>query len=107
MTEPLLIALIAAGAAVAGGVITGGFNYYATVRQRDTERYKRRLLQCYKDIAAFYRLEEIYTNMLETKDQSAYSIKIAARKQLRESGVVSPSDDATLQKCERGIAELS
>ena len=107
MSETLLVALIAAGAAIIGGAVTGGFTYVASVRQRETERYKRRLILCYKDIIAFYRLEELYTQMLASQDRSANSIKVEMRRKLRESGTDSPSEDATPQKCERGMQDLA
>jgi hypothetical protein len=50
MSETLLVALIAGGSAIFGGAVTGAFTYLASVRQRETERYKRRLIQCYRDI---------------------------------------------------------
>jgi hypothetical protein len=107
MSETLLVAVIAAAAAILGGAVTGGFTYIASVRQRETERYKRRLIQCYRDIIAFYRLEELYIQKLATDDRSANSIKLEMRRTLRESGTESPSEDATPQKCERGMQELS
>ena len=61
MSETIIVAIIAAGAALLGGLVTGIFTFIASVRQRETERYKRRLLQAYKDIVAFYSLEEMYT----------------------------------------------
>ena len=76
------------------------------MRQRETERYKRRLLQAYKDIVAFYRLEEQYTRALATDNRSAEAVKRETRKKLRESGD-SPSDEATPQQCERRAQELS
>lgn len=106
MSETMLIAIIAAGAAILGGLVTGIFAYAASVRQRETERYKRRLVQAYKDIVAFYRLEEQYTQALSNENRSAEAIKRETRKKLRESGVESPSDEATPQQCERRAQEL-
>lgn len=107
MSETILVASIAAGAAILGGAVTGGFTYVTSVRQRETERYKRRLLQCYRDIIAFYRLEEIYIQLLATEDRSPNSIKLEARKKLRETGIDSPSEEATPQKCDRHMQDLS
>jgi hypothetical protein len=102
-----MLAALAAGAAILASAVTGFFTYFAAVRQRETERHKRRLVQAYKDIAAFYRLEELYTEALATQSQSAESVKREVRKLLRESGVDSPSEDATPQQCERRAQELS
>jgi uncharacterized membrane protein YgaE (UPF0421/DUF939 family) len=106
MSETLLVAIIAAGAAILGGVVTGIFTFVASARQRETERYKRRLFQTYKDITAFYRLEELYSQSLATDTRSADAIKRETRKKLRESGSDSPSEEATPQQCERRAQEL-
>jgi hypothetical protein len=45
--------------------------------------------------------------MLATEDHSPNSIKLETQKKMRESGVESPGEDATPQKCERRIQELS
>lgn len=107
MSETMYVAIIAAGAAILGSLVTGIFTYTASVRQREAERYKRRLLQAYKDIVAFYRLEELYTQALASGSRSAEAIKREARKKLREAGVESPSEEATPQQCERRAQELS
>jgi hypothetical protein len=107
MSETLLVAIIAAGAAIFGGVVTGVFTYAASARQREAERYKCRLLQAYKDIVSFYRLEELYIEALATESRSAEAIKRETRKKLRETGIDSPSEDATPQQCERRAQELS
>jgi len=107
VSETVLVAVIAAAAAILGSLVTGIVTYAVSVRQREAERYKRRLLQAYKDIVAFYRLEEQYTRALATADRSAEAIKRDARKKLRESGVESPSEEATPQQCERRTQELS
>ncbi len=107
MSETIQVAIIAAGAAILGSLITGIITYATSVRQREAERYKRRLIQAYRDIVAFYRLEEQYTQALENPSRSAEAIKREARKKLRESGIASPSEDATPQQCERRIQEMS
>lgn len=107
MSETLFVAIIAAGAAILGSLVTGIFTYSASARQREAERYKRRLLQAYKDIVAFYRLEELYIQALASESRSAEAIKRETRKKLRDSGVESPSEEATPQQCERHTQELS
>ena len=103
----MLVAVIAAGAAILGSLITGIITFATSVRQRESERYKRRLLQAYKDVVAFYRLEEQYTQALATDNRSAEAIKRETRRKLRESGVESPSEEATPQQCERRAQEIS
>lgn len=107
MNESLTIALVAGGFAILGSAVTGWFTYISAVKQRETERYKRRLLQTYRDIAAFHLLEERYTKALETESKSAASWKREVRKTQRDEGFGSPSDDATAQKSEQRIAELN
>jgi putative intracellular protease/amidase len=107
MTEGMYLAVIAAGSAILASAVTGFFIYFTAVRQREADRYKRRLLQTYKDIIAFYRLEEQYTQALAVETKSAEAVKREIRKKLRELGVDSPSEDATPQQCDRRIKELS
>jgi hypothetical protein len=49
-------------------------------RLQETERHKRRLAQACKDIVAFYRLEEQYTQALATQDRSADAVKREMRR---------------------------
>jgi hypothetical protein len=107
MSESLIVALVAAGSAVLGSAVTGWFTYISAARARDTERYKRRLVQAYSDIAAFYRLEERYTKALESDARTAESWKREVRRKLRDEGGNSPSEDATAQRAEQRIAELA
>jgi hypothetical protein len=106
MSEGLTLALVAGGFAVLGSLVTGWFTYITAVKQGQSERYKRKLLQAYGDIAAFHRLEERYTRALETDERSAESWKREMRRRLRDEGFSSPSDEATVQKAEQRIAEL-
>lgn len=106
MSEALTLALVAGGFAVLGSLVTGWFTYISAVKQRQTERYKRKLLQAYADVAAFHRLEERYTRALETEGKSAEAWKREMRRRLREDGFSSPSDEATVQKAEQRIAEM-
>ncbi|MDM4770485.1 hypothetical protein [Solimonas sp. SE-A11] len=102
----LALALVAGGFAVLGSPVTGWFTYISAARQRETERYKRKLRQTYADVAAFHRLEERYTRALETDGKSAECWKREMRLRLREDGFSSPSDEATVQKAEQRIAEM-
>src|SRR5579863_3534267 len=81
--------------------------YLCRIGSSAGDSYKRRLILCYKYMIAFYRLEELYTQMLASQDRSANSIKVEMRRKLRESGTDSPSEDATPQKCERGMQDLA
>jgi len=106
MTESLTLAIVAGGFAVLGSITTGAFTYLAAVKQREADTYKRRLLQTYRDIAAFHRLEERYTKALASESKSAESWKRETRKLLRDEGFASPSDEATAQRAEQRIAEM-
>lgn len=107
MSESLTLALVAAGSVVLGSMVTGWFTYISAVRARDAERYKRRLVQAYSDIAAFHRLEERYTKALGSESRTAESWKREIRKKLRDEGAGSPSEEATAQRAEQRIAELA
>lgn len=107
MNDSLTIALVAGGFAIIGSVVTGWFTYISAAKQREADRYKRRLAQAYKDIASFHRLEDRYTKALETESKSAESWKREVRKSQRDEGFNSPSDDATAQKAEQRISELN
>lgn len=107
MSDTLAIALVAGGCTIVGGAVTGWFTYLSAAKQRETERNKRRLIQAYKDVASFHRLEERYTAELQTDTKSAEAWKREIRKKLRDEGFNSPSDDATAQKSDKRIAELS
>lgn len=107
MSESLTLALIASGSAIVGSLVTGWFTYFAAVRQREAERYKHRLVQAYKDIASFHRLEERYTQSLQTESKSADAWKREVRKKQRDDGFESPSEDATAQKSLQRLTELT
>ena len=107
MTESVLLALVSSGSAIAGSLVTGWFTYRAAVRQRETARYKRRLVQAYKDIASFHRLEERYLQALQSDVKSAAAWKLEVRKTQRDAGFDSPSEDATAQTCEQRMSDLS
>jgi hypothetical protein len=64
------LALVASVSAIIGSVVTGWFTYIAAVNQRETEQYKRRLRRADKNIAAFHRLEERYTQALQSENKS-------------------------------------
>lgn len=99
-------ALLAGGCAIAGSAITGWFTYAATASQKKSEQYKRELTRTYKDIAAFHRLEERYTQELATADKSAEAWKREVRKALRSEGFDSPSDGATVTGAMARISEI-
>jgi hypothetical protein len=106
MNETVLLAVLTGGCALLGSAITGYFTLLAAVKQREIERYKRKLVQAYKDIAAFHRLEERYTRALESETKTAEAWKRELRKQQRDEGFDSPSEDATAQKSDQRRAEL-
>ena len=106
MNESIIIALIAGGFAIIGSAVTGAFTYYATEHQRETERYKRYAIRALRDVIAFYRLEQQYTDALATESKTAEAWKREIRKHLRDDGFDSPSQDATIQKCSQRIADL-
>ena len=106
MGEGLILALVAGGFAVAGSIVTGWFTFAAAARQNELESYRKRLRQAYQDVAAFHRLEERYLVQLANPSRSAEAIKREVRRQLREEGFQSPSEDATVKKAEQRLSEL-
>ena len=106
MSETMQVAVLAAAAALLGSFITGLITYLAAVKQRQADRYKRGLQMAYKDIIAFYKLEEAYTQALSTQERSAESVKREYRKTLRENGQDSPSQFATVSECVRRLQDL-
>jgi len=106
MSETLQIAMLTSVAALLGSVITGVITYMTAVRQREAELHKRRLQVAYKDIIAFYRLEEAYTREIATESRSAEAVKREFRKKLRDSGQDSPSQYATTAECERRLQDI-
>jgi hypothetical protein len=109
MSDSLLSVLVGGGLAIVGSAVTGFLTYVATVRQRETESYKHRLIQAYGDIAAFHRLEERYVQKLAAAMPSttAESWKRNVRREQRRADVLTPSPDATAQKAEQYIQKLS
>lgn len=99
-------ALLAGGCAIAGSAITGWFTYSATASQNKSQRYKRELRRTYKDIAAFHRLEERYTQALASDTKSSESWKRDIRRSLRADGFDSPSDGATANGAMARITEI-
>ena len=100
------VAVLAAAAALLGSFITGLITYLTAVKQRQAEKYKRRLQVAYKDIIAFYKLEEAYTKALSTQARSAESVKREFRKSLRDNGQDSPSQFATVSESVRRLQDL-
>jgi hypothetical protein len=109
MADSMTLALVASGSAIIGSVVTGWFTYIAAAKQREIAQYKRRLRRADKNIAAFHRLEEKYSQALhsENKCKSPMAWKRAVRKQQRDEGFDTPSDDATVRKSERRISDLT
>ena len=108
MNDTVILAIVASTSAILGSFVTGWFTYRAAVKQREAERFKRKLLQAYIDIAALHRLEERYTAALAhaSADRSAESWKREVRRTLRDDGFASPSDDATSQRAEQRAREV-
>ena len=99
-------ALLPGGCAIAGSAITGWFTYSATASQNKSERYKRELIRAYKDIAAFHRLEERYTQALSSDAKTAESWKREVRKSLRLDRFDTPSDGASANGALARISEI-
>jgi hypothetical protein len=107
----MINALIAAFGAFLGASVSTFFTYRLTVKQKKLERYKKRLIQAYRDIASFHRLEEKYADLLSTKlpsqNKTSYAWKLEMRKQARVLGLRTPSNYATAKQAETSIEALT
>ena len=107
MSEAMLIAVVAGSFSIVTSLIT---TFTTLSARRSNQRWQRRtaeLIRTYRDIAAFHRLEGLYTEALATEERSAESWKKSVRRELRESGHDSPSERATTLESEQRIARLS
>lgn len=86
--------------------LTGWFTLVASNKQRKLDSFKNRLKQAYRDIAAYHRLEERYTDELAKNHKTSTAWKREFRKNLRDDGFSSPSEDATSQIAEQRLKEL-
>jgi hypothetical protein len=107
MSEVIQATLIAGFFTLVGSVGTTFINHYITVDKKRENRLKRSLVQAYRDIAAYHRLEFLYTNDLSNDTKSAEAIKRLYRRKLRIAGHDSPSQDATISVAEKRIQEYS
>lgn len=108
MSNEIIIACIAAGAALLGSLGTCAFSYLITIKHKKISRYKHRLIQAYEDIAAFHRLEEAYTQKLTTTQGStAEAWKRNTRKLQASAGFRTPSKEATARNAEQQITGLN
>ncbi|HEV3422723.1 MAG TPA: hypothetical protein VG105_02860 [Paraburkholderia sp.] len=101
-------AVVGGGFAVVGSLITGWLTYVSSVRRRETESYRRQLIQACEDIAAFHRLEHRYAERLATTDASktTESWKRQIRREQRRAGDDTPSENATAKHAEQQIQKL-
>lgn len=112
MSEQLALALIAGGFMIVGSLVTGLFTWLAGKGHRSLRWYRDKLATAYRDIRALKRLEDLYTQILAQHSaaqgirKNATAWKRDVRKRLRDNGEPSPSDEATVQKAEEGLAKL-
>lgn len=89
-----------------GSAVTGWFTYRAAVRQRELERYKNELGRALRNVAAFHRLEERYTQALASSERTAESWKREIRRQQAEAELPTPSESGTWRISEQRITDL-
>lgn len=107
MDNNILIALIGAISGIFGCLITIVANHYTNINKKAERTLRRMLSQAYKDIAAFHRLEFLYSESLITSDQSQEGIKRLFRKRLRDRGFESPSKNSSILVAEKRAEEYS
>lgn len=86
--------------------LTGLITLRALNHQKKLDSYKFQLKQAYRDIAAFHRLEELYVTSLSSEQKSANAWKREKRKQLRDEGFLSPSEEATSTIAEQRLKKF-
>jgi len=107
MSETILGVLIAGFFTLIGSIGTTFVNHYITVDKKKEERLKKNLIQAYKDISAYHRLELMYCCDLSNENKSSEAIKRDYRRRLRIAGHDSPSQEATLLVAEKRIETYS
>lgn len=100
--------VIGGGFAIVGSLITGWLTYVSSVRKRETELYRRHLIQAYEDIAAFHRLEERYVEKLAEIEPSKTPVgwKRSVRREQMLANIQTPSKDATARYADHEVQRL-
>ena len=100
--------VIGGGFAIVGSLITGWLTYVSSVRRRETESYRRQLIQAYEDIAAFHRLEQRYSEKLAEIEPSKTPVgwKRGVRREQMLANIQTPSKDATARYADQEVLRL-
>lgn len=107
MTEAMTVAVIAGAFSIVTALIAAFTTMSARRSRQRAEARKAELIRTHADVAAFHRLEELYTEALANETRNAESWKRQIREDLREMGHPTPSKGATAHQSEQRIARLT
>ncbi len=107
MTEAMIVAVIAGSFSILSGLIAAVTTVSSRRSRERWESLTSELVRAHEDVAAFHRLEEMYTDALATDERSARSWKLEIRQQLRDTGHSTPGQGATAHRSAQRIARLS
>jgi hypothetical protein len=107
MSTELLVALVSAVSIICSSLLTVLVTVWATKRSRKDHALKVSLLQAYRDIQAFYALEQAYCdNVANARKLTPDAVKRYTRKRLRAEGTPSPSEATTPSRLEQALSRL-
>ena len=108
MDNTIIGVIIGSTVTLIGTVLTLIVNYFTSVKKQKEIKYRKFLVQAYTDIAAYHRLEELYSeNISSLTDLTTTAVKRSYRRTLRIKGFPSPSRDSTIEVAEQRIKEFS
>lgn len=107
MNTEVLVAIVTAVSIICSSLLTVMVTVWATKRARKDHALKVALIQAYKDVQAFYALEQAYCeNIAFSRKISSEAVKRYTRKRLRFSGKPSPSEASTPARLEQALSRL-
>ncbi len=107
MTEAMTVAVIAGAFSIVTALIAAFAARSARRSRQRAESRKAELIRTHADVAAFHRLEELYTEALADEKRNAEGWKRKIREDLRDMGHPTPSRSATAHQSEQRIARLT
>jgi hypothetical protein len=107
MNTELLVSVVTAVSIICSSLLTVLVTVWATRRARKDHALKMSLIQAYKDIQAFYALEQAYcVSIGNSRNITPDAVKRYTRKKLRFSGKPSPSESSTPSRLEQALSRL-
>ena len=107
MSTEVTIAIVTAVSIICSGLLTALVTVWVTRDTRKTESLSSHLLGAYRDVHAFYMLEQEYCNEISLiRGVSADAVKRNVRKIQRVNNKPTPSENSTPARLEQAIAKL-